>query len=46
MQKDKKIFERKLFLPFPEIYKEGNIVKDGVEDIFCISREYCQIQQN
>ena len=34
MQKDKKIFERKLFLPFPEIYKEGNIVKDGVEDIF------------
>ena len=34
MKRDKKIFESKLYSPIPEINKEGNIVKDGVEDIF------------
>ena len=35
MQKDKKIFDRTLYSPLPKINNiKGNIVKDGVEDIF------------
>lgn len=34
MQRDKKIFDRKLFSPLPKLFKADDIIKDGVSDLF------------
>jgi hypothetical protein len=33
MQRDKKIFESKLYAPIPKLFKEGDLIKDGVSDL-------------